>query len=127
MEGIVWLFLALVIALVALSVALAGVRRRQLSVEDNPGPCSNCATPMSLRRVVFSIWPGCSGVVPSPGTGESEAVTPTRLPDFEQSRSSIRCHFLRQTAHDAVAKGVAGMVTQGTFYGDSSAVGCPVG
>jgi hypothetical protein len=28
---------------------------------------------MSLRRVVFSVWPGCSGVVPSPGTGETKA------------------------------------------------------
>jgi hypothetical protein len=27
---------------------------------------------MSLRRVVFSVWPSCSGVVSSPGTGESQ-------------------------------------------------------
>jgi uncharacterized Zn-finger protein len=51
MDGIIWLFLALIVALVALGVVLAGLRRRPPSVEGNPGHCSSCETPMSLRRV----------------------------------------------------------------------------
>jgi DNA-directed RNA polymerase subunit RPC12/RpoP len=51
MEGTIWLFLALPVALVALGAVLAGIRRRPPSVEDNPGHCSSCETPMSLRRV----------------------------------------------------------------------------
>jgi hypothetical protein len=51
MEGIIGLFLALPVALVALGAVLAGIRRRPPSVEDNPGHCSSCETPMSLRRV----------------------------------------------------------------------------
>ena len=48
MEGIV--FPALIVSLVALGAVLAGIRRRPRSVEDNPGLCSSCETPMSLRR-----------------------------------------------------------------------------
>jgi hypothetical protein len=51
MDGIVWLFLAPIVALVALGAVLAGLRRRPPSVEDNPGHCSSCETPMSLRPV----------------------------------------------------------------------------
>jgi hypothetical protein len=49
MDGIVWLFLALTVALVAVGVALAG--RRRPSGIDSPRHCSTCQTPMSLRRV----------------------------------------------------------------------------
>jgi hypothetical protein len=52
MDGIIWLFLALTVALVAFGVVLAG-RRRPKSVDGSRGHCSNCATPMSLRRVPF--------------------------------------------------------------------------
>jgi ribosomal protein L37AE/L43A len=51
MDGIIWLFLALIVALVALGAVLAGLRRRPPSVEQNPGRCTSCETPMSLRRV----------------------------------------------------------------------------
>jgi predicted RNA-binding Zn-ribbon protein involved in translation (DUF1610 family) len=50
MEGIIWFFLVLMVALVALSVMLAGLRRRQPSMEE-PARCTSCETPMSLRRV----------------------------------------------------------------------------
>lgn len=49
MEGIVWLFLALIVALIA--VGLTGIRRRPPSIEQNLGRCSSHETPMSLRRV----------------------------------------------------------------------------
>jgi DNA-directed RNA polymerase subunit RPC12/RpoP len=52
MDGIIWPFLALTVALVAGGVVLAG-RRRPKSVDGSRGHCSNCATPMSLRRVPF--------------------------------------------------------------------------
>jgi ribosomal protein L37AE/L43A len=51
MEGFIWLFLALIVALVALGAVLAGLRRRPRSVEQIPGRCTSCETPMSLRRV----------------------------------------------------------------------------
>jgi DNA-directed RNA polymerase subunit RPC12/RpoP len=51
MEGIIWLFLAQVVALVVLGDMVVGLRRRSGSVNPNPGRCSKCATPMSLRRV----------------------------------------------------------------------------
>jgi len=51
MEGIIWLFLALLVAFVALAVVLAGLRRRPLTIKQTRGRCSNCATPMSMRRV----------------------------------------------------------------------------
>ena len=47
MEGIIWLILALLVALVALGVVLAGIRQRA----HNPAHCTSCETPMSLRRV----------------------------------------------------------------------------
>ena len=49
MEGIIWLFLALLVALVALAVVLAGLRRRTPKIK--PDHCPSCRTPMSLRRV----------------------------------------------------------------------------
>jgi predicted RNA-binding Zn-ribbon protein involved in translation (DUF1610 family) len=51
MDGIIWLFLALIVALVALGAVLAGLRRRPPSMEDDPARCTSCETPMSLRRV----------------------------------------------------------------------------
>ena len=49
MEGIIWLFLALIVALVALGVVLAGLRRPRINQKS--AHCASCRTPMSLRRV----------------------------------------------------------------------------
>jgi predicted RNA-binding Zn-ribbon protein involved in translation (DUF1610 family) len=57
MEGIVWLFLALIVASVALGPVLAGLRRRPPSMEHDPARCTSCETPMSLRRVSIFEWP----------------------------------------------------------------------
>jgi hypothetical protein len=51
MEGVIWLFLALIVALVALGVVLVGLRRRPSRIDQEPRHCSSCQTPMSLRRV----------------------------------------------------------------------------
>lgn len=51
MDGIIWLFLALLVALVTVCVALRD--RRKHSVEPIPRQCANCETPMSLRRISF--------------------------------------------------------------------------
>jgi len=51
MEGIIWLFLALLVALVALGVVLVGLRGRPPPMEHNPNRCKSCETPISLRRV----------------------------------------------------------------------------
>jgi ribosomal protein L37AE/L43A len=49
MEGIIWLFLALIVALVALGAVVAVVRGRQPRAKTDH--CPSCRTPMSLRRV----------------------------------------------------------------------------
>jgi hypothetical protein len=49
MDGIIWLFLALIVALVALGAVLAGLRRRPPQIKTDH--CPSCRTPMSLRRV----------------------------------------------------------------------------
>jgi hypothetical protein len=49
MEGINWLYLALI--LVAVCFVLVGLRRRAPSMEHDPARCTSCETPMSLRRV----------------------------------------------------------------------------
>jgi uncharacterized protein with PIN domain len=51
MEDIIWLCAALIAALVAVAVVVARFRHRPQSIERNPGRCSSCETPMSLRRV----------------------------------------------------------------------------
>jgi hypothetical protein len=51
MFGIIWLFLPLIVVLLALCVVVAGVSRRPLPIEQGSRRCSNCATPMSMRRV----------------------------------------------------------------------------
>ena len=51
MEGIIWLFLALIVALIALGVVLAGLRERPPGINQKSGHCPSCRTPMSLRRV----------------------------------------------------------------------------
>jgi hypothetical protein len=51
MDGIFWLFLAQVFALVILGVVLVGLRRRPSGVDPKPQLCSSCQTPMSLRRI----------------------------------------------------------------------------
>jgi hypothetical protein len=49
MAGI-WTYLIPIIVIVALGTALRA-RRRPPTIKENPGGCSNCATPMSLRRI----------------------------------------------------------------------------
>lgn len=51
MEGIIWLFLALIVALVALGVVVAGIRRGPPRINQKSGHCPSCLTPISLRRV----------------------------------------------------------------------------
>jgi hypothetical protein len=50
MDGKIWFFLALVLALVAVSVMQAGRRRRSWA-DQASRHCPHCETPMSLRRV----------------------------------------------------------------------------
>jgi hypothetical protein len=49
MDGVISIFLAIVVALISLAL-VARVRRPSPEV-DPPRHCSNCETPMSLRRV----------------------------------------------------------------------------
>jgi ribosomal protein L37AE/L43A len=49
MEDIIWLFLTLIVALVALGAVLASLRRRAPRIKTDH--CPSCRTPMSLRRV----------------------------------------------------------------------------
>lgn len=51
MEDVIWLFLALIVALVALGAVLAGIRERPPRINQEFGSCPSCLTPMSLRRV----------------------------------------------------------------------------
>jgi hypothetical protein len=51
MDGIIWVFLVLFVALVAFGVVAVTLRRRQSGVDPHLTHCSNCQTPMSLRRV----------------------------------------------------------------------------
>jgi hypothetical protein len=51
MDGIIWLFLALILALVALGVVLVGIRRRPPKIKLDHR--HSCRTPISLRRVSF--------------------------------------------------------------------------
>jgi predicted RNA-binding Zn-ribbon protein involved in translation (DUF1610 family) len=51
MEDIIWLFIALIVALVALGAVPAGLRRRPPTMEHDPARCTSCETPMSLRQV----------------------------------------------------------------------------
>ena len=48
MDGIVWLFFALL--LIAASLVLGGLRRRQLAADHASRPCPHCQTPISMRR-----------------------------------------------------------------------------
>jgi hypothetical protein len=50
MDGIIWLFLALLIVLMAVGVVVA-VPRRAPGIDPKFHHCSRCQTPMSLRRV----------------------------------------------------------------------------
>ena len=50
MFGIIWLFLALIVVLLALGVFVAGVRRPS-GANPRLHHCANCRTPMSMRRV----------------------------------------------------------------------------
>jgi hypothetical protein len=51
MDGIIWLFLALIVALSSLGVVLVGIRRRPPKIKLDH--CPSCRTPISLRRVSF--------------------------------------------------------------------------
>jgi hypothetical protein len=84
MEGVIWLFLALILALICLGVVLAGIRRRPPTASPSPGSCSNCKTPMSLRRVslleshaVFGEWvcPHCKARLGRRGKSVSGTAT----------------------------------------------------
>jgi hypothetical protein len=50
MDGINWLFLALLVVLMMVGV-MTGWRGPGRSVDQNLKRCPNCETPMSLRRV----------------------------------------------------------------------------
>jgi hypothetical protein len=50
MDGIVWLFLTLLVALMVVGVVAVG-RGRVRSMGQDLGRCSSCLTPMSPRRV----------------------------------------------------------------------------
>jgi hypothetical protein len=59
----VWTYLIPIIVIVALGAALSA-RRRPPKIEQNPGQCSKCETPMSLRRVsIFISFPTLSACV----------------------------------------------------------------
>jgi hypothetical protein len=82
MEDIIWLFLALIVALITLGVVLAGLRRRAPSVEQSPGRSTSCETPMSLRRVsifrshmLLGAWecPHCGTRMNKPGRSAGTA------------------------------------------------------
>lgn len=49
MDGIIWLFLALILALICLAVVLVGIHRRPPKTKLDH--CRSCRTPISLRRV----------------------------------------------------------------------------
>ena len=71
MDGVIWFFLALLVAL-KISGVVVGLRRRRSGVDPMSRQCSNCRTPMSPRRVMFSVWPGRSG-----DTAPSVAIQPS--------------------------------------------------
>jgi ribosomal protein L37AE/L43A len=50
MDGIIWLFIAKVMALVVLGVVIVGLRRGRFAVQKS-SHCPNCQSPMSMRRV----------------------------------------------------------------------------
>jgi hypothetical protein len=51
MDGTIWFLLGLIVALILLGVMVAGLRRRPPQVNQAPGHCPRCRTPISLRRV----------------------------------------------------------------------------
>jgi ribosomal protein L37AE/L43A len=76
MEGVAWLYLASIVVFFALGALLVSARRRRLAVILKPDRCSNCETPMSLRRVsIFEsptlrgmwICPHCGARMTKPG------------------------------------------------------------
>jgi hypothetical protein len=48
MDGIIWLFIAKVMALVVLGVVIVGLRRGRFAVQKS-SHCPNCQSPMSMR------------------------------------------------------------------------------
>jgi hypothetical protein len=42
---------------------------------------------LCVKKEVFSVWPGCSGIRTLARRRRPRGVTPVRLPDF------VRCHF----------------------------------
>jgi hypothetical protein len=54
MDGVIWFFLALLVALTITGVVV-GLRRRRSGVDPMSRQCSNCRTPMSPRRMIFFV------------------------------------------------------------------------
>jgi hypothetical protein len=50
MHGVIWVFLALLVPMIALRM-VSGLRRWPSGVDPMSRHCSNCRTPMSPRRV----------------------------------------------------------------------------
>jgi DNA-directed RNA polymerase subunit RPC12/RpoP len=50
MDGMVWLYLAQIVAFAVLAVVVVGLRRWP-SVAKKSSHCTHCQTPMSMRRV----------------------------------------------------------------------------
>jgi hypothetical protein len=53
MDGKIWLFPAVMVALVMLALVLMALRRRPSGPDQQLRHCSSCQTPMSPRRVSF--------------------------------------------------------------------------
>ena len=66
MDGVIWFFLALLVAL-TISGVVVGLRRRRSGVDPMSRQCSNCRTPMSPRRVIFFVGRAVRASMPSPG------------------------------------------------------------
>jgi hypothetical protein len=54
MDGVIWFFLALLVAL-TISGVVVGLRRRRSGVDPMSRQCSNCRTPMSPRQLYLHV------------------------------------------------------------------------
>jgi hypothetical protein len=68
MDGIIWLFLALLGTFMAVGVVAAG-RQGSSGVNTIPRHCASCQTPMSLRRVPILRWQRLLGAWECPHCG----------------------------------------------------------
>jgi hypothetical protein len=69
MDGVIWVFIALLVPLIALGM-LAGLRRRPLGVDPPSGHCSNRRAPMSPRRVSLNQSLTPRGIWKCPHSGK---------------------------------------------------------